>query len=84
MSECDDDVVQSSDWPAEYTICVKSCLDPAWSEWLGGVAVEHASGGETLLSGQIEDAPALHSLLTRLYELNLLLIFVRRGSVHWG
>jgi hypothetical protein len=65
-------------WPAEYVICVRGHIDPTWSEWLDNLAVVHTASGDTLLSGQVIDASALRSLLSKIFDLNLLLLLVER------
>ncbi|HSF81546.1 MAG TPA: hypothetical protein VLA49_09950 [Anaerolineales bacterium] len=67
-----------SAWPADYTICVQGYLDPSWSEWLGSMQVRHTSTGDSLLKGRLTDPAALHSLLNRIFDLNLLLLQVQR------
>ncbi len=64
--------------PERYAIRVEECLEPCWSEWLGGLAVTAAPGGGTLLSGPVEDQAALHGLLARIRDLNLTLVSVTR------
>jgi hypothetical protein len=83
MAACDASPEQNYSWPAVYTICVKGCLDTDWSDWLGGLALVHTGDGDTLLMGRVIDASALHSLLSRLFDLNLLLLYISRDSAPW-
>jgi hypothetical protein len=62
-----------------YHIRVEGHLDPCWSEWLDGLAIEHLPNGETLLSGFIADQTALHGLLNKIRDMNLPLIAVERA-----
>jgi hypothetical protein len=59
-----------------YEIRVKGHLDPCWSEWFDGLQITNESNGEALLSGYIPDQAALHGILARVRDLNLLLISV--------
>jgi hypothetical protein len=65
----------------EYEICVAGHLDTHWSAWLEEMQLTHrqgATGAETCLRGALADAAALHGLLTKLYNLNLILVSVQR------
>lgn len=66
---------------ALYLIRVRGMLDARWSDWFGGVemASEQAVDGSpiTMLTGTF-DHSALHGALTRLRDLNLILISVTR------
>jgi hypothetical protein len=66
------------DHPAIYQIQVQGQLDPSWSDWLGGLAIQALPGGDSLLTGQVIDRAALQSLLDKIYRLNLVLISVSR------
>ncbi len=65
-----------------YHITLKGQLDPDWSEWLGelSIRVEPMPDGKTrtLLCGPIPDQAALRGLLTRLWDLNLELVELKR------
>lgn len=78
MSSAEPIAPSSSAWPAKYVICVRGHLDPTWSDWLGSLAVIHTFTGDSLLSGQVVDASALRSLLSKIFDLNLLLLLVER------
>jgi hypothetical protein len=66
---------------ALYLIRVRGMLDESWSDWFGGVemAPEQAVDGSpsTMLTGLLDHA-ALHGVLARLRDLNLVLISVTR------
>jgi len=51
-------------------------IDESWSDWLGGLAIRHATEDETLLAGTVPDQAALYGLLTKLRDMGLSLISV--------
>jgi hypothetical protein len=61
-----------------YEIRVKGHLDQRWSDWFGGMTVTNEVNGDTVISGSVVDQAALHSLLIKVYNLNLTLISVSR------
>jgi hypothetical protein len=63
---------------AMYEIRVKGHLDQRWSAWFDGLTVTHEADGDTVLSGPVVDQAALHSLLSKIHNLNLTLISVVR------
>jgi hypothetical protein len=63
---------------ATYHIRVKGLLRPEWTEWFDGMAVITTPDGETVLSGPVVDQSALHGLLARVRDFNLVLISVER------
>jgi len=63
-----------------YQIRIQGHLDHEWSEWLGGLAIEHLHGGDTLLEGEIADQSALHGLLVKIGDLGLTLVSIHRKS----
>ena len=62
--------------PENYEIKIKGHLDPHWSDWFAGLKLTHLEGDETLLSGPLPDQAALHGLLERIRDINLILISV--------
>ena len=64
------------DQPAVYEIRVRGTLDPQWSDWFDGLAIQPQAGDETLLVGPVADQPALHGILTKISNLGLPLLSV--------
>ena len=69
------------DQALEYQIKVQGRLEERWSHWFDNlkITVESDSSGRTItiLSGEVNDQAALHGLLNRIRDLNLLLISVQ-------
>ena len=63
-----------------YEIRVKGHLDQHWSAWFEGVKITNKANGDAIISGQLVDQTALHSLLVKIYNLNLTLISVLRNE----
>jgi hypothetical protein len=63
--------------PARYEIRVAGVLDSRWAAWFNGLQVS-GQGDETVIPGLLPDQPALHGLLTKVRDLGLCLILVRR------
>ncbi len=68
---------------AIYEIKVQGHLDSLWEQWFEGMTLTKTENGEsgvacTLISGLVADQAALHGLLTKIRDLNLTLISVRR------
>jgi hypothetical protein len=61
-----------------YQIVVKGNLDGRWSDWFDGFSVALQANDETLLAGLVADQAALHGLLTKIRDLGLPLLSVRR------
>ena len=62
---------------ARYEIRVDGVLDRRWAAWFDGLRVEQA-GTQTVISGPLPDQAALHGLLTKISDLGLSLVSVRR------
>ena len=63
--------------PARYEIRVDGVLDGRWEDWFGGLQVTR-DRTQTVISGLLADQPALHGALTKVRDLGLCLISVRR------
>jgi hypothetical protein len=63
--------------PAQYEIRVAGVLDSRWAAWFNGLEIS-GQGDETVICGLLADQPALHGLLTKVRDLGLCLISVRR------
>jgi len=64
-------------FPVNYRIRLKGYLDNKWSDWFEQMAIS-SDGEETILTGQVADQAALHGLLIRIRDLNLILLSVER------
>ena len=69
--------VNASDGPARYEIRVAGVLDQRWAASFDGLQII-GQGNETVIRGLLADQPALHGLLTKVRDLGLCLISVRR------
>ena len=63
--------------PVRYEVRVDGILDDRWADWFGGLQVS-SDGTQTVIIGLLPDQPALHGLLTKIRDLGLSLISVRR------
>jgi hypothetical protein len=61
-----------------YEIRVEGILDERWSSWFDGLDVRTLGENETIIVGPVADQAALHGLLSRVNDLGLVLISVRR------
>lgn len=62
---------------AQYEIRVAGVLDERWAAWFDGLRVS-GQGEDTVICGLLADQAALHGLLTKVRDLGLCLISVRR------
>ena len=62
---------------AQYQIRIKGILDSKWTAWFDGFSIEH-NPTETVLTGIVSDQAALHGILTRIRDLGLTILCVRR------
>ena len=61
-----------------YEIRVNGVLGSGWSTWFDGLQITNDDRGETTIAGPIADQAALHGLLTKIRDLGLELLEVRR------
>lgn len=60
----------------QYEIRIKGHLDDRWADWFEGLTLTREASGETLLTGQVVDQAALHSLLRKVRDLGMPLLSV--------
>lgn len=70
--------VQTSAGVAVYTIRVRGHVDAAWCDWFDGLQITNQPDGQATLQGPVVDQTALYGLLSRLRDLNLELIELKR------
>lgn len=63
---------------AVYEICVHGYLDGRRARQLGALTFTHRPDGTTLLVGRVRDQAALYGLLSRIRDLGVPLISLRR------
>lgn len=70
------------DGPATYQIKVSGHLDQSWSAWFNGMTITYDSGSDdvptTTLTGLVADQSALRGILSKIWDLNLVLISLTR------
>ena len=64
--------------PALHEIRVQGHLDDRWAHWAEGLTLMRESDGTTTLTGPLADQAALHGLLSRIRDLNVPIVSVRR------
>jgi hypothetical protein len=69
--------LKKDDHTANYRIKLKGRLGPEWSGWFEKMTV-FADGRDTILTGTVADQAALHGLLARIRDLNLMLLSLKR------
>jgi hypothetical protein len=68
------------DIPRVYEIRVEGHLGDRWSEWFDGLTIRNDPNGETRLTGLISDQTALYGVLSKIHNLNLVLVSLVRLS----
>jgi hypothetical protein len=61
-----------------YHIRVKGLLDEKWTAWFDGLEISPQENGETLLSGALTDQSELFGMLTKINNLGLILLSLKR------
>ncbi len=69
---------QALDEPAVYEFQVAKSLSDQWAAWFDGLDLGYDEQGNTFLHGTIVDQAALHGVLTKIRDLHLILLSVRR------
>ena len=64
--------------PKVYEIRVQGRLGLEWSEWFEGLTINQQPNGDSILAGPVPDQAALHGVLTKIRDLGLPLLSVRR------
>jgi hypothetical protein len=59
-----------------YQIRVQGHLPDSWSDWFGGFKIKTHPNGETVMTGEIIDQTALHTLIQRIRDIGLTLVEV--------
>jgi hypothetical protein len=49
----------------------KGLINDQWSEWFGGLTINHSDLDETILVGLLTDEAALYGIISRLRDLGL-------------
>jgi len=68
------------DKPGIYQIRVEGHLSARWSDWFEELTICNLPDNQTSLTGSITDQAALFGVLTRIHDLNLILVSVDRLS----
>jgi hypothetical protein len=66
------------DAPHIYEIVIEDHLSDQWSDWFGGLTIQHDPNGQTRLTGLLSDQAALYGVLSQIHSLNLVLVSVLR------
>jgi hypothetical protein len=66
------------DEPAVYEFRIAQPLSDQWADWFDGLDLARDDQGNTLLIGTLADQAALHGVLTKIRDLNLILLSVIR------
>ena len=66
------------DMPHVYEIVIEGHLSGQWSDWFDGLTIQSEPTGETRLKGLLSDQAALYGVLSKIHDLNLVLVSVFR------
>jgi hypothetical protein len=68
--------------PARYRICIQGILDKNWSDYCGGMAIEHERDlhqhAVTIMTGRLADQSALVGILNSLHDIGCPILSVER------
>lgn len=59
-----------------YRITIKGYIGEHWTDWLGGLEINHDTDGNSYLTGIVPDQAALHGILAQIRDLGLTLISI--------
>jgi len=62
-------------------IRVKGQINKQWSDWFGGLTINHSDADETVLTGLVPDQAALYGIISRLRDLGLELSSVNSQKI---
>lgn len=62
-------------------IHVKGQINEKWSEYLGGLTINHSDPDESVLTGRVPDQAALYGIISRLRDLGLKLALVSSEEI---
>ncbi len=71
------------DLSCQYVIVIRGQMDERWAGCFDGLVLAQRPGGQTVLSGPVTDQAGLHGILSRIRDLGLPLLFLRRADFHW-
>ena len=69
---------ETKERPVVYEIKVEGLIDDHWSEWFGDMSITRPNDTDSVLTGELPDQAALQGVLTRIRDLGLKLVSVRR------
>jgi hypothetical protein len=58
----------------KYVIRIKGHLEDRWADWFEGMEISREEDGTTTLCGSLPDQTALHGVLKKIGNMNLILI----------
>jgi hypothetical protein len=64
-----------------YEIRIDCILDERWSNWFDEFKITNEPDGVTSMTGSIVDDAALHGVLTKIRDLGLPIVSVRRADI---
>ena len=68
--------------PARYRICIQGTLDKNWSDYCGGMTIEHERDAHhhavTVMTGRLSDQSALVGILTSLHDIGCPILSMER------
>ncbi len=62
-----------------YEIRVEGHLTDRWADWFEGLTICNEANGDTILIGRLADQAALYGVLTKIHNLNLILVSLQKS-----